>query len=202
MRHSRFWIVAIAAVVALSGLVGAYASGRLMAAKPTAVGCVDVFQVLTTAKEKVQIDADLRAMEERMRQEDQDRRAKLKDMETGMEVLNPGTPDRLKAEEDLVLKTLEYRAWAELQKVKLTREQKLRYEGLYKRVLSTTASVAKDAGFDMVMYKEGVVDFSRIQDPRLIDDVMRARKVLYAAEGMDITEQVKTRMDNEFNNPH
>jgi Skp family chaperone for outer membrane proteins len=199
MRHSRFWIVSIAAVVALTGLVGAYASGRMMAAKPTAVGCVDVFQVFATLKEKTQIEADIKSINDRMGEEQRQKGEELKQMEEAMKILMPGSADYLKAEDEYTQKALEFRAWTELQKAKLVRENKIRVQALYNKILAATAAVAKDNGFDLVIYKEGAVDFSRVQDPRLLDDAVRNRKVLYSAEGMDLTDQVKTRMDNEWN---
>jgi Skp family chaperone for outer membrane proteins len=198
MRKPRLWIFSIAAAVALSGLIGAYAN-NMLAAKPTAVGVVDIEGVFNNLKEKVQIEADLNAQQERLVKERQDKEKELKALQDELGIINPSNPGYREKEEKLGQKVFELQAWVQWQNNRLARENRLQIQQLYTKILSATAAVAQENGYDLVVYKEGTVDFSKV-DPKQLSEAIRGRKVLYAAEAMELTEMVKTRMDNEYKN--
>jgi hypothetical protein len=59
------------------------------------------------------------------------------------------------------------------------------------------AQVAKQNGADLVLYKEGAVDF-RGAPPEALATQVAVRKVLYSADDLDLTNQVIQFMDNEY----
>ena len=49
--------------------------------------------------------------------------------------------------------------------------------------------LGQDNGYDLVLFKESSIDFSAV-DPKELGTAMYSRKVLWAAEDLDLTEQV------------
>ena len=59
--------------------------------------------------------------------------------------------------------------------------------------------VAKENGYDVVLYKEQEPDFQNVK-AEAINQMIQLRKVLWSADDLDLTDQAVTRMNNEYKN--
>lgn len=182
-------------------VVGALAVGAPgIRARPVSVAVVDVQKVFDSLAEKVQVDADLQTRAEKLRQEDQERTRRIEDLQRDLNTLAaPGTSAFVQKQEELEQQALELRAWREYQSAKLQRERALQYERLYRKMLDTIGQVAREGGFDLVLFKEAPVDTANLK-PEQLGTFIQIRKVLWVTEDLDLTDQVIQKMNNEYRN--
>ncbi|MEX0775432.1 MAG: OmpH family outer membrane protein [Phycisphaeraceae bacterium] len=185
------------AALLLAGLMTSPALAQK--ARPTAIAVVDVQKVFDSLQEKNQVEADLQSRANALKQEETDRRKKLDDLQKDLEMLAPGTTAHTQKQEDLERQAVELQAWQQFQNQKLQRERSLQIEGLYRKILDAIGRVAKEAGYDLVLFKEGAIDFKNA-NPQQLAALIQVRKVLWSAPDLDVTDQVTQRMNNEYKN--
>ncbi|MCX5661670.1 MAG: OmpH family outer membrane protein [Planctomycetota bacterium] len=199
MRSQRFWFVALVAVaLSLTALVGAKA-GQMLKARPTAVAAIDVEKVFNSLREKTQIEAELNARKDKIAQELQDKSKDLKSLQDDLGVLNAANAAFKKKQEELERKAFELKVWQEWQNAAFMRESGLQTASLYRKIVASAGKVAKENGYDMVVYREGEPELNPAK-PEDIKQMIRNRKVLWAADDIDVTEQVTTAMNIEYAN--
>lgn len=198
MNRHRFWIVAVAFAVVAAGLVSAHATSRMMA-RPTAVAVADLQRVFENLNEKVQLEADIQSQAEQIKQEQDKRQRELQLLKGDLDLLAPDTPAYQQKQSQLEQEAIQLQAWMAFQQKKLQRERVAQIENLYQKVLDTLSAISKQNGYDVVLFKEQDVDFKNAK-PEQLSGAIQVRKVLYAADDLDITDQVITRMNNDFKN--
>jgi Skp family chaperone for outer membrane proteins len=192
---STQWMVAS---LALALIVTAVAVGQnAMRAEPTAVAVVNVKQVFNALKEKQSIEADLQQRAKQMQGEQDQRRQKLQEMRSNLDVLKPGSSNFEQQRQKLERAVVDFKAWKQYQQQKLQRRRGMEMEGLYRKVVRTAGQVAKDNGYDVVLYDEGDPNFN-FQSSKQLSTMIQMRKVLWANQKLSITDQVRTRMNNQF----
>ena len=199
MRRSRITtLTAFLAVLALSGWATALATSALKA-EPTATAVVNVQHAFESLDEKTQVEADLKTRQEQVLQERQEKQESLKQLQQDLEILAPGTPAFQQKQEQLQKKALELKVWIEYQGQRLERERIIRLEALYRKLLESIGRVAKDNGYHVVLFQEDEVNF-RNASANQISAAVQMRKVLWADEKLDLTDEVIQRMNNEWQN--
>src|SRR5207247_265603 len=139
----------------------------------------------------------LNGRKEKITQELQDRGKELKTLQEELGFLDAGNPAYKKKQEDLERKAVELKVWQEWQTATFLRESGLQTAGLYRKIAGAAAKVAKDSGFDVVLYKEPEPEFN-VSKPEEIKQIIRGRKVLWTADDLDLTDQVTQLMNNEY----
>ena len=166
-------------------------------AKPTAVAVVDLEQVFEQSKEKMQFDADQRTAREAIQKAAEDKQKAAEAMKADLDTLAPGTPAHQQKQQELELAAVEFQAWSQYEQLKLNREAAVRIEGLYRKSIESIDRMAQEAGYDLVLYREAQGKFQYENIQQLLQQI-GFRKVLYANDAIDITDQVVQRMNNEF----
>lgn len=72
---------------------------------------------------------------------------------------------------------------------------------VYKKLLATCEKIAAKDGYTLVMLDDRSVELPTNPTPEDVNRVILARRVLYAAPTLDITERVVTEMNNEYTAP-
>lgn len=199
MKNYRPLIVAAAAVLVVStAFVSTFAS-QMLKGRPTAVAVIDVEKVFNALAEKTQIEADLNSRQEKLVAERQERERELKNIKAELDLLNPSNPGFLKKQEELERKLVDLQVWGQWQTQSMMRENRLQITGLYNKITAACGKVSKGNGYDVVLFKESTTDFSNVKNEEL-SGVIRSRKVLWAAEDLDITDQVIQAMNNDYKN--
>lgn len=195
MNLKRMYI--LPAVVA-SLLIGASTAS----AQKGAVAVVDVRKVFDSLREWVQAKAEIQTMADLVKQEDQRRQEKLRELQQDLEILPQNDPNHARKLEEYERAALERNVWLAYQQAKLGREEVLRMEAIYNKLVDATKRVASAAGYSMVVIKEQPLKLlnpgEQITKREQLWDKVDARKIVWAADELDLTEQVRTKMDNEF----
>lgn len=199
MTRKQLCIAALAlAAITFSAVLGAGAQG-LTAARPTKVATVDVLRVFNGLQEKAQIEADIRTHGEQLRTEEESRRKELQDLQNDLKILAPDTQAYTQKTNQIQSKIIELRVWSEMQSNSLKSESSIQLAGLYRKMIDTITKVAKESGYDMVLYKEQEPTFQNVK-PEAMNQIIQLRKLLWSADDLEITDQVVTRMNNDYKN--
>ena len=199
MLRNRLAILSLVMIaITLGTVVGVGAQG-MTAARPTKVAVVDVLKVFNGLQEKSQIEADIRTRGEKLRQEEETRRKELMDLQNDLKILAPETQAYTQKTDQIKAKLIELRVWSEMQGEGLKSESSIQLANLYRKMLDTIGRVAKENGYDVVLYKEQEPDFQNVK-AEAINQMIQLRKVLWSAEDLDLTDQAVTRMNNEYKN--
>lgn len=193
------WQVALLAMVASVAAVAVVRAAGGAKGRPTAVAVVDVGKVFNDAAEKKQIEADQVQRREKLQVEMQAKSNELNEMKKDMEMLNAANPAKKAKIEELARKAFELRAWQEWQLQQIQSDSVNGITDLYRKIQSAAGKVAKENGYDVVLYREGTLDFTRVK-PENLELAIANRKVLWAADDLDVTPLVVQVLDNEFKN--
>jgi len=194
MIRIRTLVLSLAALVVTAGLVGAAAS---MQAQPTSVAVVNVQEVFNNLKEKTNLEAQMQSRTEKLQQEEQQRRKTIQQLRQDMDVLAPGSDAYKQKEQQLQQKVIDLQVWTKFKQQQLSVERGLQVEGLYRRTLTSVKKIANEAGYDMVLFDEQSPEFN-YENPKQLLTLIQMRKVLYASDEVNITDQVIQRMNNEY----
>lgn len=198
MVSKRTSIFIAAAAVITVGFAAVQAN-NLLKGTPTAVAVVEVQRVIDSLKEKVSIEAQMQQHNDQVQKEKTDRENEVKQLQSELGLLTPGTENHRKKLEVAEKKVIELNAWLQYENNKLVRERGTQIEGLYKKMLNAIADVAKTNGYQAVLFAEGPAEF-RAENPQQLSTLIQIRKVLYYDPTMDITDLVTTKMNNDFQN--
>lgn len=192
-------IVLLSAVALIAlGFAGAYAQNR-MAAEPTAAAVVDLQVLLENLDERTEREADVARERERLQQEAEQKRSQLQQIRNELDMLKAGTPNFREKQAELQKTAIELNVWTQYQQQRINRETGLMIEDLYRKCLDAVEATAKDAGYDMVFFKESSPDFN-YENPQQLSAQISVRKLLWSSDEVDITNAVAQRMNNAYNN--
>jgi len=192
---AKQWVMGSMAVV-LAGAVVAVGQSA-MQAEPTAVAVVNVQQVFNGLNEKQSIEADLKQQAQQLQQTQEQKQKEIQQMRSELDVLKPGTQNYQQQQDKVERKVVDFKAWQQYRQQKLQRKRGVEMENLYRKVVRTAGSVAEDNGYDVVLYDEGQPDFN-FESSQQLSQMIQMRKVLWASDKLDITDQVQQRLNNQF----
>lgn len=194
MPWMRPLVILVAVLFLAAGLAGA---GAALSAEPTAVAVVNMERVFDSLEEKDQLEANLRSRQQQLGQEEAERRQRIQQLSEDLEMLAPGTDAYRQKEAELREAAMEFRLWAEMEEQQLNIDRGVHLESLYRRTVDAVGEIADEAGYDLVLYREGSPEL-RGSDPSEIQTQIALRKVLYASDAVDLTDRVVQWMNNEF----
>ena len=196
---SNRWLAALGLVL-LGALAATLAGQRMLAARPTAVAVVDIAGVANNLAESKAVEADLQRMREGIEAETARRASEIKSDQDSLEALKKDSAAYAETEEKIIEKIAILQGW---QKIKLERMQSdrfIRMEGIYRKVVDAVGRYAEKEGYDVVLVMEPV-DSSLGKNLEQLLQSISMRKVVYAVEELNITDEVTQMLNNEFNHP-
>lgn len=195
MKTRLLVLTAAIAVVSLAWLSGAAAQG-LFEAKPAVIGMVNIEKVWNEVNARQDMNAELQGAREELLRQKEERETQIKELQQDLEWLPEGGPEQRKKLEEVEQKSIELQGWIKYQQEKLSREEKIRYQGLYRDTLEAIAAVAEANNIDLVLYRERPPKFDRRLNTAQVLGLIGNRKMLYVREDLDITNEAITRMNN------
>ncbi len=201
MRSTAIAIVLFLSVALLAGNLLVAQQGNMVASAPAArVAVVDMEKVLDQLDERMDIEARIRDKESQFNKQLENLQKEREDLAARQQMLNEDGEDFARNAQQLEMKNIQLRVMMEYRKTFLGRELLLEKVNLYRRISAAAEQIAKQQGFNVVLVKELPID-----DPELglqeQQASFRTRKVLWAADELDISRSVVTMMNNEFKNP-
>ncbi len=166
-------------------------------AAPASIAVVDVQKVLNNCKEKAAIDADITTATETLKAEVDGHKHELRQLESDLELLDPGSAAWKAKREEIDRKIVSAQVGSKYGELKIAREQILRYENLYNKLREACAEVAKANGYNMVLTKDPA-KLQRSQNANQLVNQIASRKMLWAADDLEITDEVLQKMNTDW----
>jgi len=177
---------AVSAVV-LTAVTGLKAQNR-GAASLGRVVCLDVIKIFNEYQRHKDLDEELRAAKEDMRNEAERRVGQIDSLQATLDAMSPDDPTLLRRHREMLQLQLDYKNWSDLMQAEMAREIGVWNKRTYAEVLAVVEELAQREGFDVALYKSSpeLLGF----DPEAIQEQIRLRKLLYSNPEVDITQTV------------
>lgn len=203
---SKRWItgVALTAVLASGVFLGTAMSPRGVdaqeTASPTAVAVVDLNTVITDSKQFAALQAEQAKRQEDLKTDIQTRQGEVEKLRSDRDLLAPGSDAYEAKTQELLEKGSSLQAYGQLAEQLEAGRRGREFLQLYEAANAAAGAVAQDRGIDVVMVKGTLPDMQQLArlNAQQITAVLQNRKVLYAADGVDITQATLARMNADF----
>jgi len=190
-------IVVVAAVVVI--IFAAAHAQNAMRSQPTAVAVVNWEKIYTELKEKQAVEADIQSKIDKFNEQQEKRKKNIEELRADIDLYAPDNPTFEKKQEEVDKKVVEYLTWKDYTQRKLNDERIIQIENLYRSITDAVGLVAAENGYDLVLSREGEPSFKDANLQQVLN-LIALRKVLWADESVDLTDQVIQRMNNEYEN--
>jgi Skp family chaperone for outer membrane proteins len=128
----------------------------------------------------------------------------LKEAQKRRDLYKPESEDYSKANNELLQKAINYRAWQEITKNNLATEQKTQMVRLYDKIAAATKEVAEAEKIDLVLVEQrGDMPDANVLGQLNADQVralINQRNVMFSNGKLDITEAVRAKVDENYKN--
>ncbi|MBN1818016.1 MAG: OmpH family outer membrane protein [Sedimentisphaerales bacterium] len=194
MKSSNFVValLLVAAIVFALGYNHGSANARITVT-PAKVGVVNVNSILQNSKKHKAWQEKMGAEETQIKAEMDKLKSELDFMKKDMATLKTGSPEYIKLMREAAEKDGIYQAKQQYYEQEMTLKVKVWTESLYQDIQAKIAEVAKTNGLDIVLGAEDVELPGANMRELLLD--IKTNKVLYHAEGLDITTEVLAVLD-------
>ena len=189
-------------LIVMMALALAYRAGGapMLGGQPIHVATVNLANVLEKLEQRADADVRLRAMRNDLAAEDDKRVAALKETSEKLKTMSESA-EKAQLEEDYQYAAFKYKAWKSFSLDKIDIENALLLKDLYQSIKSEVNLMAQNNGYDLVLVDDaqGEIKFSGDQQMSRVQQVLSqisARRLLYAAKTIDITDALITRMNN------
>ncbi|MEX0654832.1 MAG: OmpH family outer membrane protein [Phycisphaeraceae bacterium] len=196
MHPNRLTVALFAVGFVLIGIAGAVANNALRA-EPTAVAVVNIEAAFDALNEKAAVEGEIRARGEQLQREERERRQNIEQLREDLDLLDAGGQAFRAKEEELSRAVIELQTWTQFQQQRLAREHVLQTERLYRKMVDAIGRVAEAEGYDAVLFREPAPSF-QAENPQELVAQIQMRKLLYASNEIDITDEVAQRLNNAF----
>ncbi|MEM8738682.1 MAG: OmpH family outer membrane protein [Planctomycetota bacterium] len=166
-------------------------------AAPTKVAVVNLETVIRECQQQAAMIANNQQLAGTIKAEQERRRQEINTLTTQIDPLQPGTEAWNNKRDELEAKTIELQVWAQATEQKNQREQARQFAEIYTAATEATKDVAASLGYDIVLQASELQDISRTNVQGL-QTLVATRKVIHAAENVDITAAVLARVDANF----
>ena len=203
IRSSRMGAI-IGGAIAASLMLASFGAGLLQNSSgrmqpATAIAVVDFSRVLDALQEPKDRDATRRSRAEQISKELEAERKRLEDLEKRINDLPPNSPEW----RDLVLRGLQdaaaLKARQETHQAFLDREKLDFLREIYAKVTDAVNRVAARDGWELVLIDDRSISLPPTQSGRnAVDAAIASKRVIMATERIELTNQVITMMNNEY----
>ena len=156
------------------------------------IGIVSVRSVFNTSARHARYRSEAMAAQSRAAAQLNELSNDIDADEAGLKALKPGTPDYMNQLQALLEKRAKLDSQQEYLKQQRSLDDKNWMEGLYREILTTVQVVAKEEGLDLVLER------TEPEFPISGEELMMTfstHKVLYTGGCVDLTEEVRSRVD-------
>jgi len=188
-----------ACAVVLATTIGFVAASSISSAGQAqeAIVSVNLGGLLSGLEETSRIRARLNAMAEDIRAYNDAKQAEIKAMQAELEPLEVGAPAHTALQEKLLTAAADLRAQMEVKTGLRDIEESKQYLHLYKKVVEAAEQLALQAGYDFILLDDTDIQFQGGAPQQTLAQLF-TRRLIYANPDRDVTEELKTRMNNAF----
>ena len=176
--------------------VQAVAVHALPLLSPTVVGTVDLEATFNGLEEWDQLQVSLNQRAESMQQELQRRQDELEGLEADLEDYPEGSDKFKEAMKKFQMAAIELRGYVEFQQRKQQRFNDETIFDLYDKIKAAAMKLADEQGYVIILVNDSVVEIPENTDNILAQ--ISSRRVLFARQQMDVTDQLIQTMNAEY----
>ncbi len=197
MKTSKIYTLAFAAVVAVAIFLGnSFAASTAITAGPTKVALCDVVHVFNNYGRADDLTDRLNEKRNALQLEAESKLRAVEQMQMELEGLVEGSQQFEARLADVQKLEIERQAWGQIKEASILREHHRLTKEMYNQILAKVAQVAKARNVDLVMYQvRGELLGANTQ--QLLHEIAQ-RRILYASQGMDLTEIVLTSLNDDY----
>jgi Skp family chaperone for outer membrane proteins len=201
--HRRINWPAAFLLVLLAGFVAYQTQAHRPAssAPPTIVATVNIERLFQNLDERSAADTRLTRLAEELDAETQRRQEEIERLNEELEIYAPGSRQHRELNEQIALKGYQLQAYLDFAMRKLDSEKSKFFRGLYDRIKQAVAAAAAENGYDVVFVDDSIVDLPRDATEQEMKRQISARRMLFATNQIDITDQLVGRMNRQFSQP-
>ncbi|QQE12608.1 OmpH family outer membrane protein [Planctomycetota bacterium] len=198
MMKRKLIILGTAFCLLFVAFVGAGAAGRMLA-QPTAVATVDIAKVMKGLKERIALEADIKIAQQEFVAKFDEKKKELQGMQDQLNMVE-GTSAYDEIRRSAEMKAYNMQAWQQYEQARLQRETLVGSEYIYRKIAAAVDRIATAYGYEIVIAKESLDSLGNYKNQQELQAQMMTRKVLYSADTVDLTTQVITTMNNDYDN--
>lgn len=183
---------ALILVVGCALLAGWFVGAGHAADKPTPltakVAVIDIVKVFNEYQRTKEINERLNKEQVDLQNQRKLKIDRVDALKAQLDNLNPDSPDYYKRQKELLSLSIELKNFTDLTAESIKTEFRVHTEDIYKEMLKAIEAVAKEQGYDLVLYQD-TMEIHGDSFPALLEKI-RERKVLYSAKQIDLTQTV------------
>jgi Skp family chaperone for outer membrane proteins len=183
-------------IVALAATAARGAEPEREARPALKIGVVNVPKVFANYKKTQDMDRELRNTREQKQQVADEKRNEITKLRDSIALLEIGTDERKKLEDDLQKKQVEFQSFQKITADTLVNKRRDLTEKLYAEITRCIADHAKEQGLDAVLKMDDTPLTSETVDELIFK--INQKHVLYASPRVDITDAVLTRLNKGY----
>lgn len=199
------WIVLVLVATLLAAFVAAPSPAQdkpapttapAAATQPAKVAVCDLLAVLRNADHGNDCKKELQDRIKRISAESDKRGEEIKKIEDGLELLKQGSKEYDAQLNKMTELSIQRQAYINLQDELAKRDTYRNTKMLYQEALDAVEKVAKEKGYQLVLFKESPNLVTTKYDELL--EQMARRKVLFADSSLDITDDVLKQLNRDY----
>lgn len=171
----------------------------VQSASPTAISVVNLSKLLEGLDERKFLEADLNKEIDLRQAELNGIVDEIKLMQEDIKLLVEGDPKTIQMIRDFRLKQVQAKALSQFVQEQLSYEKGKMLATIYKKIQNAVCDIVTRDGWDIVMIDDSGPDLPELATEQQMNQLILSRRILCSAKGVDITEHVKTLMNNQFN---
>lgn len=191
-------LAVLAALIGASALVGNL-SAQANKKPGTATAVVDIEKVFNELNERSAVEATIQTRIAELQKWEQAKRKEIAALQSDLELMAAGTDAYEQTREKLRKALIELRVELEVGQRQIEQEKAIQLEGLYRKMIETVGRVAQEEGYDLVLFRDNTPPMQGANQQQMAA-LIQVRKCLYASDHLDLTDRVKQRMNNDYNN--
>ena len=191
-------LVTAVALVGLALLLNPLGAQPAAPARPAGaqVGVCDVVVVFNEYQRAKDLTVRLNERRDALKAEN-DKRGKAIDVpRTELEGLKPGSKDYEQRLSEVQRLTIERSAWLQFQEALIMRDHQRLTREMYEQILKMIQGVAREQGFTLVVQRDK--ESMESQNTQELVQKIAARKVLYNDDGVDLTDTILARLNDQY----
>lgn len=166
-----------------------------------AIGVVNTTHVLRTMQETRKLDADFRAQNAGLAQQQQQKELEIQQLQSHRDQnLKPASQQWNDETEAIDKKRAELEVWKQMSNIQLERAYKVSLKGIYDHIAAASAQVAEQQHLDLVIADQTPEIGPDLEKANVnqLQAALAARAVLFSDKKADITEDVLTVVEANF----
>ena len=189
--------ISLAVLVSVAALAVVLLGANGLKTGPTKTAVCDIRKLVVEYQRFMDLTDQVKNMQDEARAEMERRESEIKAIMDQRKELKRGSPDDKKLQDLVWQKSVEVRAYGEIQKGRLEMLQMEGLRGCYDDLLREIESYSMEAGLDMVfsMREIKIEEATNTQD---LEALIATRYILYSNAQVDVTSEVLKRLNDRY----